>query len=144
MTEKDGNLRTLFRNYLPKFHWQTIETGLLGRGVPDSEYCYCGQSGWVEFKQTEAWAVDLDPEQVGWILRRRRAGGRAMIAVRQRCVAGPRRAARDLLWLVRGDYARELKDYGLKCDARAVLGAWPGGPVNWPWIEVAHHLTAPV
>lgn len=141
---KDGDLRAQFRDHLPAFHWQAIETGLLGRGIPDMEYCYRGAQGWVENKKTDAWAVDVRPEQVAWLLRRRRAGGRAFLAVRRYNVARQRVGAYDELWLLRGEYAIEVQEVGLRCDPRAIIGVWRGGPRAWSWAEVQAHLTAPV
>lgn len=134
---QDGSLRSLFRKRLRVgFHWQSIETGGTGLGVPDSNYCCDGVEGWVEFKQTTGWAVSLRPEQVGWLVARSRAGGRVFVAVRRLDRGGPRKGgASDELWLLKGESARELKHDGLRCDV-AVLGAWGGGPSAWDWNEV--------
>lgn len=139
--DPDDGLRAIIHTGLPAVHWQAIETGLLARGVPDSNGCHGGVEFWVECKATEHWAVELQPEQVGWLTRRARAGGRVFVAVRRRFVATTRRSAADELWLMRGEYARELKDEGLRCDPRAVLGSWPGGPRAWCWPEVLALLT---
>lgn len=138
----DGGLRGLFRRKLRQgFHWQSVETGGTGRGVPDSNYCCDGVEGWVEFKQTSGWAVDLRPEQVAWLVVRARAGGRVFIAVRRVSDAGPRRGeSSDELWLLGGEYARELKRDGLRVE-RAVLDAWGGGPASWGWEKVRETLT---
>jgi hypothetical protein len=137
----DDGLRAILHAGMPSVHWQAIEVGLVGRGVPDSNGCANGVDFWVECKSTEHWAVDLEPEQVGWLLRRARAGGRVFIAVRRRFVASSRRVACDELWLLRGEYAREVKDEGLRCTPRALLGVWPGPPARWNWGEVLAHLT---
>ena len=111
---RDGDLRSIFRRRLPKFHWVSIETGGTGRGIPDAEYCHRGVSGWVEFKVTMAWSVDLRAEQVAWLMRRARAGGRCWVAVRRQSPGGPRRGQpADELWLVSGDNAAALKKEGL-------------------------------
>lgn len=150
----DGGLRGLFRDNLPRFHWQSVETGMTGRGVPDSNFCAPpGIEGWVEFKQTEEWAVTLRPEQVGWLCRRARAGGRVFVAVRRWPAASRRREAADELWLLAGAAARELLDYGLPGGPRcpldasrlppgAFLSVWPGGPARWDWDAVAVTLTS--
>lgn len=137
----DHGLRALFGQRLPQVHWQTIETGLVARGVPDSNGCHSGVDFWIEHKWTEHWAVDLEPEQVGWLLRRARAGGHVFVAVRKLHYASTRRSATDELWLLKGEFAREIKDEGLKCTPRALLGCWPGGPARWNWAEVLAHLT---
>jgi hypothetical protein len=136
----DGGLRALFRAHLPAFHIVAIETGGTGRGIPDLEYCYQGKTGWIECKQTSGFAVGLQPEQVAWLTRRARAGGRCWVAVRRRAPAGPRRgAAVDALYLVEGRYAAGLKAQGLGAVA---VDCWAGGPARWDWAEVARLLTA--
>jgi Holliday junction resolvase len=97
----DGGLSQLFQDNLPKVHWQRIETGGTGRGIPDLNGCYQGAEAWVECKRTKHWTVEVRPEQVGWIERRTRAGGRVFLAVR--------RAEREL-WLLWPQAARRLRD----------------------------------
>lgn len=121
----DGNLRKIFRERLPQVHWVSIETGGTGRGIPDSNACYQGTEWWVEFKLTSGWAVNLRPEQIGWLLQRTRVGGRTFVAVRRRV---------DELWLFLGSSARELKDGGLR--STPSLGHWPGGPGSWDWNRI--------
>lgn len=128
----DGKLRQIFREELPQFHWQSIESGMTGAGIPDSNFCCRGVEGWVEFKRTEGWAVNLSPFQVGWHLRRGRAGGRTFVAVRRK---------KTQLWLVRGSLARTLAEKGLR-DFPAP--SWDGGRAGWPWPEVARLLTGPL
>jgi hypothetical protein len=118
-------------------HWQAIETGGTGRGIPDSNFCHDGIEGWIEFKAATAWAVDIRPEQIGWIHRRARAGGRVWIAVRRRHAGGPRLGlAVDELWLIHGKHIREIARTGLWMSADLVAGRWPGGPGRWPWADV--------
>jgi len=137
----DGGLRQLFRAHLPAWHWTSIETGSTGRGIPDMEYCAPGGvTGWLELKHTAGYAVALAPEQVAWLTRRARAGGRAFIAVRRRAPAGPRRgAACDELYLVAGAAAAGLKAQGLGAVAH---DTWAGGPAKWDWDAIAQLLTA--
>lgn len=139
MPKIDGGLRGLFEQNMRRVHWQAIETGLTGKGVPDLNGCLDGVDFWVELKQTPEWAVTLEPEQVGWILRRCRKGGRVFIAVRRKCAAGPRRPAADELWLMAGAEAREAKDGGLR--AVNPLGVWTGGPSQWAWDDLLAILT---
>jgi len=159
VTKIDGGLRSLFRERIPDFHWQSIETGGTGRGVPDSNYCCGGREGWIEYKVTAGWAVTLRPEQIGWLLRRSRAGGRVFVAVRRCCPAGPRRAASDELWLVRGSAAALLRTHGLRVllagtpqkaggpsgvrPADELVGVWRGGPAAWPWPALRAALLGP-
>jgi hypothetical protein len=140
----DGGLRPLFRERLPQFDWNSVETGAVSGGVPDSNYCCGGVEGWIEFKQTSGWTVPLRPVQVGWILRRVRHGGRVLVGLRQRRSPGPRAEARDRLWLLAGGSARELKTIGVadagKLPTGSVLGWWDGGPARWDWAAVSDLL----
>ena len=137
----DGGLRHLFREQLPVVHWQSIETGGTGRGVPDSNGCYRGHEFWIEFKWTKGHVVSLRPEQIGWLTRRARSGGKVFVAVRRTCATGPRRTAADELYLLRGSYARELRERGLTdLPTGAVVGSWGGGPGSWAWGDVLEAL----
>jgi phytoene dehydrogenase-like protein len=72
-------------------------------------------------------------EQVGWIERRHRVGGRVHVSVRQ---SGTRR---DVIWLLSPLSARPLKD-GLRLDRLPlglVLGVWEA---PFPWAEVLDRL----
>ncbi len=140
----DGGLRALFRQHLLWFDWCSVESGTTGRGIPDSNYCIKdavdgrGIEGWVEFKQTPGWTCPLRPEQVGWIMRRTRHGGRVHVAVRQRATAGPQRDSRDVLWLVPGGLAAQAKEHGLRgLPLGRGVAAWHGGPGAWDWRAVA-------
>lgn len=127
---RDGNLRSLFRKHVPG-HWQSIETGGVGRGVPDSNYCISGKEGWVEFKSCCANRVGLRAEQVAWIHRRSREGGTVWIAVRQSHSGGPRKgSACDKLYIVRGVDVVTLHQQGLP-STRSYC--WEGGPQGWDW-----------
>lgn len=138
----DGGLRAILHDRLREgFMWQALESALTGGGIPDSVYVSHGTSGVVESKWTEGWAVTLRPEQVGWLLQWTRNGGIGFVAVRRLCSQGVKRPAADELWLCRAEFARELKQHGLRgCPPEAVLGTWYGGPAKWDWAEVASHL----
>lgn len=141
----DGDLRQLFRARVPPpMHWQSIETGGTGRGIPDANFCAEGVEGWVEYKMSRTRAIHLRPEQVAWLLQRERHGGRTFVAVRYRTDPGPRRGARqDVLYLFRGSLAMDLVVEGLWGTEGRALGAWPGGPSSWSWPEVRRLLLAP-
>lgn len=135
----DGGLRRLFHSNMPLVHWQAVETGSTGLGVPDSNGCYNSIEFWVEFKTTETNAVPLRPEQIGWLMRRSRAGGLCWVAVRHKHAGGPRKGPPvDELWLYRGADAQMLDCWGLR---HAPVGRWGGGPRRWPWPVVLGHLT---
>jgi hypothetical protein len=145
----DGGLRPLFRQYLTPmgFDWVSVESGTTGGGIPDSNYCARvapgeGAEGWIEYKQTTGWAVTLRPEQIGWIARRVRHGGRVHVAVRQRAPAGPLRTARDVLWLIPGRHAVRAREEGLRAAWRVGVDVhrWEGGPSAWDWRAIAATL----
>lgn len=141
----DGNLRKLFQKHLPEAHWQAVESFSTGQGMPDANYCFPGGAeGWIENKQTSGWTVDMRPEQIAWLERRSRLGGRTFIAVRRQVPTGPRRgAAVDGLWLYLGSQARELASRGLKNPKDEPLFKWSGGPANWNWPDIKAWLTDP-
>lgn len=139
----DGGLRGLFRERLRRgVHWQSVETGGTGRGIPDSNFCILGGlEGWIEFKQTSGWAVTLSPEQAGWHLLRWRHGGTTLIGTRRRHDGGPRKGDPvDELWLHEGRWARELRRDGLRSSDAVALGVWSGGPGRWDWEGVREAL----
>ena len=121
----DGGLRKLFRKQLPELALSSIESGATDPGIPDSAYC----AGWVEFKAVDHWAVPLRPEQVAWMNRHARAGGRAFVAVRR---------ARDELWLIEGRHAGWLRAKGLK--EVPFVGIFSGGVSLWPWSMIKNIL----
>lgn len=137
----DGNLRSLFQKNLRLVHWQSIETGMTGRGVPDSNGCYQGAEFWVEFKQTGGWNVTLRPEQIGWLDRRARCGGNVYIAVRRKCDEGPRRDAADELWIFHGRDAIAVAAGGLRSTTAPLVGFYTGGPTLWNWAKILEDLT---
>lgn len=137
----DNGLRPLFHKRLPQIHWQAIEVGVVGRGVPDSNGCWQRCEFWLEFKATEAHRVDLRPEQVGWILRRMRAGGRVFIVTRRQHDGGPLLGPpTDELFIHEGWDATTLKAEGLM-SAPPVLHM-EGGPSHWDWDLVLDTLVS--
>lgn len=124
MTSRDGGLRQLFQSRLKDFHFQSVESGLTGRGIPDTNYCFCGIEGWIEFKKTNGWTVGLRAEQIGWQLQRSRAGGRVFTAVRRK---------EHELWLLSPTAAPGNTLKGLAGPSAGLLGVWIGGPRAWDW-----------
>lgn len=132
----DGGLSREFQSHLPQVHWQRIETGGTGYGIPDLNGCIAGSEFWIESKRTDAWAVKIAPEQIGWAERRIRAGGKVWLAVRRRTEPGPRRGkGRDELWFMPGSLTRHVALYGLHGLLEGVqpFERCPGGPARWPW-----------
>jgi hypothetical protein len=127
----DGQLRQLFQKHLPSFHWQSIETWSTGRGVPDANYCYAGSEGWIEMKRAVGWRCKIEPEQIAWLERRARAGGRVFIAVRR--IKPP-----QTFWLFHGNQARLL--LGRLSELTPLVLA-TGNPGSWPWKTIGVVLT---
>lgn len=127
----DGDLRKIFREHLPHMHWTPIETALTGSGVPDANSCYNGIEFWVEYKSTSGWSVVIRPEQVGWLYRRARAGGRCFVAVRRHSLGGVRSDPVDDLYIFPGASAPGLRTRTLR--ELEPLGLFSGGPGRWDW-----------
>lgn len=138
----DGELRKIFQKFIPNFHWQSVETWSTGQGVPDCNFCGFGKEGWIEFKKTEAWSVNVGPEQVAWMERRIRNGGNCFVAVRRKNSGGPRLGkAVDELWLFDGPAIRDLKTKSLRdVPLNFLLDFWSGGPSGWNWPKVVKLL----
>lgn len=149
MTKTDAGLSDCFKKHLPIFHWQKIESWSTGQGVPDLNGCgwsdpedEWGAEFWIECKKATGIKLDhnLSAEQIGWLERRHRAGGRVFIGVRRVRPAGPRvGAALDSLLLYPGEAARAVARDGIS--APGALGLWEGGPARWDWPEIARILT---
>jgi hypothetical protein len=140
---RDGDLRPLIRRNVLGCHWQAIESGGTGLGIPDLNGKFRdGPEIWIECKMTRGWAVTLRPEQIGWLVTRARYGGHVFVAVRRR----PEKGGADELYLCRGSYARELRAEGLRAAyvGRGLVGRWEGGPGSggWNWEVVAASLRA--
>jgi hypothetical protein len=136
-----------------------LETGCVGAGVPDSHYIFQGGiSGFIEYKRTKAFSIKFQPEQVAWIDRYTRYGGRVWIAVRQMRVEGPRTTPQDNLFMITGDNIKTLSRQGLRgfitkrdmeilerpnqtiiwhnVDMTVMAKAWSGGPRFWNWEDI--------
>lgn len=137
----DGDLGKLIQKYISGPMWQRIETGGTGRGIPDINGCLDGIEVWVENKATDGWTAGLRPEQVGWIDRRARAGGRVFVLVRRTTVAGPRRGdAVDDLYLYAGRDVLALAREGMGRTGPEPLHWSTGGPGRWDWAAVREWL----
>jgi len=131
----DGGLGKLLQEHLRDVHWQRIETGGTGRGTPDINGCWRGIEIWIELKQATHWQVEIQPEQVAWIERRARAGGRVFVMVRQK---------RTILWLLRPTAARCLIR-GTRLDMIPdAIYRGEGGPSAWQWQRLREAMFAPL
>lgn len=137
----DGGLRSEFRKHLPRFHWQSIESGLTGGGIPDANACFAGVEFWIEYKLSSTFprlSHPLSPDQIGWLERRHRAGGRVFIAVRYKHPGGPRLGAPvDRLYLFPGALARSVALQGLSVTP---LARFEGGVARWNWGKIGDIL----
>lgn len=145
----DGGLAEKFREHLPDFHWQRVETGSIGSGVPDTNYCVLthkklgvGAEGWIEFKITDTNLVPFRPLQPAWLERRGRAGGRVYVAVRKKHDGGPRKGPPvDEMWLLDGRMALRIKTHGLDVEEEYVLARFWGGAKGWNWDTIRRILS---
>jgi hypothetical protein len=128
----DGELRSIFRSYLPRVAWSTIETAAVEPGVADLNGCL-GTEFWVECKLTYAWAVEVKPAQVAWHKLRDFKGGRTFFAVRRR------NGSSDELYVIKGRYADVLRISGVR--ACPALLCTKHGPARWDWERVLAILT---
>jgi len=128
----DGKLNDLLRKHLPEVDWVRIESGGTGLGIPDLNYAYDGREGWIELKGLIAgFKFGMRPQQVAWIERRRRHGGKVLIFVRKG----------DAAWLFPGDAARDLFDRGLRAvDKWMPLVHFEGSPATWNWRDLRNEL----
>jgi hypothetical protein len=77
--------------------------------------------------------VSISPEQVGWHMRRYRAGGLTFVAVRQL------KKDVDALWLFKGSDIEELRDSGLRGEVIPIVKSI-GGPAKWNWPAIGSAL----
>ncbi len=138
--EPDGGLRRHFHQRLERVHLQAMELGVMGSGCPDTNGCADGTEFWIEYKHTASeGVVPLEPQQIGWILRRMRAGGRVFVATWVEHDGGARRGeAVSRLHMHEGWDAPVLRSDG-------VLAAPPvlvqdGRPQDWDWGEIRDTL----
>jgi len=140
----DGGLRALFRKHLSDIFWQAVETGGVGRGVPDSYYCGrridgAGRMGWVEFKATPTTRIKFELGQVAWHDRHARSGGTSFIAVRRQHEGGPRLGPPvDEFYLFASDRVVELDRVGLLAPTPTLH--FVGGVRRWEWSQVGQVL----
>lgn len=138
----DGDLRTIFREKLKSgFHWQSVETGLVGPGTPDSNFGSQGVERWIEYKQTSGWKPHIRREQISWHLHRKLVGGVTFLAIRRWHDGGPRKGDPvDELWLCHGHFISVVNQFGMKHDSIDWLGVWHHGKNNWDWNRIREIL----
>lgn len=78
-------------------------------------------------KKVTGWRITISPEQIAWLARRSRAGGRVFIAARkQQHIQG--------FWLFPGTAGRQLATTRVT-EVPALIQA-KGNPGAWPWAEI--------
>jgi penicillin-binding protein-related factor A (putative recombinase) len=83
--EKD--LWLLLKNNLTDIHFQRIETGLTGSGVPDVNGCAKGKEFWIELKEIHRGkSLTLRPMQIAWMAKRSAVGGQVFVLARKQNV----------------------------------------------------------
>lgn len=126
----DGKLNQLLRKHLPEVDWVRIESGSTGLGIPDLNYAFDGREGWIELKEVKAgFKIGMRPQQVAWIERRVRHGGKVLVMVRKE----------DEVWLFGGYLVRSLLIDGLRIGNAALVHS-SGQPATWDWATMRSHL----
>ena len=81
---KEKNLWALLRDNIKEVHWQRIETGMTGSGVPDVNGCAKGKEFWIELKEVHSGnSLTLRPMQVAWLSKRAMNGGQVFVLARK-------------------------------------------------------------
>jgi penicillin-binding protein-related factor A (putative recombinase) len=81
---KEKNLWALLRDNIKEVHWQRIETGMTGSGVPDVNGCAKGKEFWIELKEIHSGnSLTLRPMQVAWLCKRAMNGGQVFVLARK-------------------------------------------------------------
>ena len=77
----------MLKNNLTDIHFQRIETGLTGSGVPDVNGCAKGKEFWIELKEIHRGkSLTLRPMQVAWMAKRSAVGGQVFVLARKQDV----------------------------------------------------------
>ena len=81
---KEKTLWLLLRKNLPQIHFQRIETGMTGAGVPDVNGCGKGKEFWIELKEIHSGnKLTLRPMQISWLAKRASPGGQVFVMARK-------------------------------------------------------------
>ena len=84
---REKDLWLLLKNNLTDIHFQRIETGLTGSGVPDVNGCAKGKEFWIELKEIHRGkSLTLRPMQVAWMAKRSAVGGQVFVLTRKQDV----------------------------------------------------------
>ena len=118
---KEKNLWLLLRENIKEIHWQRIETGMTGAGVPDVNGCAKSKEFWVELKEIHSGnSLTLRPMQVSWLAKRAMQGGQVFVLARKN--------NQMKLYHIDGlERAHDLTKHGYKSDALLTLDI----PYDW-------------
>lgn len=84
---RERDLWLLLKNNLTDIHFQRIETGLTGSGVPDVNGCAKGKEFWIELKEIHRGkSLTLRPMQIAWMAKRSAVGGQVFVLARKQNV----------------------------------------------------------
>ena len=119
----EANLWKQLRENLKDCDLQRLESGMTSRGIPDVNGCCDGKEFWIELKYTKTNKVGIRPEQVAWMLRRRKNGGRTFILVK----------TQKELYVYPGWLAKDVLDEGLKVRP---IQAWGFPMTQDSWFEL--------
>jgi hypothetical protein len=134
------DLRAVMQRKLKRVHWQQIDQD----GVPNLNGCLGGKEFWVHCVTATGWKPEMRRSLVRWICRRAAMGVPIFVFTRSARLLGAYRGIpTDEVWLIDGNYASELRSWGLKkLPRKAVLGVWEGGFAKWDWPAILKALTA--
>ena len=84
---REKDLWLLLKNNLTDIHFQRIETGLTGSGVPDVNGCAKGKEFWIELKEIHSGkSLTQRSMQVAWMAKRSAVGGQVFVLARKQGV----------------------------------------------------------
>tara|TARA_R110000765_G_scaffold19517_6_gene51134 strand:+ start:3553 stop:3969 length:417 start_codon:yes stop_codon:yes gene_type:complete len=130
MARDEKGFKKLFVGHLgTDVHYQHIETGSVGTGIPDTNFCHEGREQWIEFKVVVGKQVGLMPTQVAWIWKRTKAGGHVWVIARDK-YDGVRKGKGDTIYMWPGAEVREVKEHGVDHPAHGIYHK----PFDWPTI----------
>ena len=131
MSRSDDGLRPIAVKMMKGPHWQPIETGSTGSGVPDLNGCWDGVEVWLELKAVRAGikVKSLTAFQIGWIWKRVKRGGNVWIAVRVHKERSVRIEPTDHIQVYHGSAVNLLAQYGI--EARPSMKFPTGDQGGW-------------
>jgi hypothetical protein len=122
---------------LPYVHWQSIESGATGGGIPDLNGCFAGVEVWIECKRATGKTLtrcsEIRPTQIAWAERRVRHFGRVFLAIRRHD------KTIDELLLYPASALRQFHDGAWLGEIKPLIQC-AGGPAKWHWNTIEQML----